>query len=99
MKNAEHKNPEYIAYLDTLERAAEEFEGRQQHTRQPVGRYQGGQRWWPGCCVGLREPSYSWPNGLRNHCRTLGHIAELFDVLPEDLRRVVHEREATKKNA
>ncbi len=93
-------------YSEALERAAEEFEGRQQHTRQPIGYYQGGQRWWPDetrerrwCCSGLREPSYSWPNSLRNHCRTLAHVAEVFQVLPEDLRRRVRERAAAKKNA
>ena len=88
-----------------LERAAEEYESRQRHTRQPVGHYQGGQRWWPdekserrSCCVGLREPSYGWPSSLRNHCRTLSHVAELFDVAAADLRRLVKER-ATKKQS
>ncbi|MHB1872037.1 MAG: hypothetical protein ACYCT1_14455 [Steroidobacteraceae bacterium] len=94
------------AYEAAVTRAAEEYQGRQAHIRHPVGSYEGGQRWWPDeererrcCCVGLRAPSHSWPYSLRNHCRTLGHIAELFDVLPQDLRRRVKELAAQKQSA
>ena len=96
-------NDEYRA---ALECAANEFEARQRHTRHPIGHYEGGRRWWPDpdserrvCCIGLREPSYAWPNSLRDHCRTLGHVAELFGVLAVDLQRHVKARAARKQSA
>ena len=73
---------------------------RRSGREQPNGRGDSGGRWYPAnterrwCCTGLRQPSRAWPHSIKDHCRTLQHVAALFDVAPLELRR-----EARSSNA
>ena len=52
----------------------------------PEGEFDNASRWYPNeeekcdCCYGLRVTSRSYPYSLMVHCRTINHIANLFQV-------------------
>jgi len=56
-----------------------------------MGSYQG-LRWFPSelekqqCCVIVREPTRAYPDVLKDHCRSAGHVAMLHDVRYEHLK-------------
>ncbi len=83
-----------------LEAAAIEFVLRQSRQRHPKGSFDKQGRWWPDeeeerpCCRRIRTPSRRWPYSLLVHCRTLHHIAQLFGVDENALRKVVKQVKA-----
>lgn len=74
--------------------AAEEYFKRLNHDSDPAGSFDHAARWHPSpdeersCCWHIRLPTRPWPNSLSNHCRSIEHIANLFDVNTSELRRV-----------
>lgn len=76
-----------------IEAAAREFLARQRRTANPAGGFDNAGRWQAdagetcACCEGIRKPSIAWPLSLNAHCRTAGHVAQLFRVHVTDLRR------------
>ncbi len=81
--------------------AAEEYLARKERSAHPDGSFDRASRWYPSddewqdCCAGIREPSRAWPYSLMVHCRTLVHVANLYDVDEADLRNVVAELRRT----
>jgi len=77
-----------------LHEAAREYADRQGRRSHPDGKPDKGGRWHPTpaeaqpCCRGIRSPSRAWPWSYMTHCRTMTHIANLYDVDETDLRRV-----------
>lgn len=76
-----------------IEAAAREYLARQRRTSNPAGNFDDAGRWQAAseencaCCTGIRKPSIAWPLSLNAHCRTAGHVAQLFRVHVTDLRR------------
>ena len=76
-----------------LQEAAREYADRQGRRSHPDGKTDKGGRWHPSaaeakdCCRGIRIPSRAWPWSYMTHCRTMTHIANLYDVAETDLRR------------
>jgi hypothetical protein len=83
-----------------LEQATREVLARQSRRSHPKGKWDDNPRWWPSkderrdCCSSIREPSGNWPWSLMQHCRTVVHVAQLYDVDESELRRAV--RQASK---
>lgn len=56
---------------------------RHNKTSVPDGFRDASGRWWPSkqeqavCCDKIRKPSQAWPNSLRRHCCTRGHLEHL----------------------
>lgn len=79
--------------------AAEEYIARKTRKSHPDGDFDNGMRWYPSkderceCCDYIREPSRTWPYSLLLHCRTIGHVAELFGVDEKAVRRAAREIE------
>jgi hypothetical protein len=92
---------------ELIEQAADLFEARQNGKNEPEGNWTD-RVWLPGererrpCCEGLEPDRLSDPQKLRNHCRTLLHVASLFDLdsrlLRDEVRRRRDEREETKES-
>lgn len=63
----------------------------------PDGYFDNAGRWYPSdherqaCCDSIREPSRAYLCSLNKHCRTMNHIAHLFDVDLRFLRRRVRD--------
>ena len=63
-----------------------EYMLRKQNTSIPAGQLDVGRRWWPvyeeyrDCCDEVRQPSRRSPHTLLNHCKSLTHLATLFDL-------------------
>lgn len=80
---------------DKLISAVIEYKARKARTSYPQGRFDKAGRWYPAeseactCCEDIRNPSRRWPYSLMIHCRTIRHIAQLYDVSEGDLRRAV----------
>ena len=80
---------ENAQYQNRLDAAVVCYIDRQSRYAHPVGKFDKAQRWEPDeeerrkCCDGIRTPSRAWPYTLMQHCRTMTHIAHLYDV---DLR-------------
>lgn len=78
-----------------LETAAREYIARRDRTAHPDGKFDGAKRWYPSdaerceCCDSVRSPSRAYPFSYMVHCRTIGHIAALYNVDVKDLRREV----------
>lgn len=87
---------------EKLEKAVDEYYARQDRTRHPAGHFDNGGRFYLSeterrpCCEGIREPSRQHPNSLNTHCRSILHIAALFDVPETDLRRAVRAKRDDK---
>lgn len=80
-------------YAARLEEAAREYVARQDRKEHPGGSFDKAGRWYPSkkerceCCDYIRTPSRAWPNSLIKHCRSVEHVANLYDVGVKDLRR------------
>lgn len=65
---------------------------RRKAHKAPEGRLDSHGRWYPSekehqeCCRGVRPPSHQYPWSLYHHCKTGGHIANLYGVREADLR-------------
>ena len=63
-----------------------EYFERKQGSSMPAGQYDVGGRWHPvydeyrDCCDSVREPSRRYRYSLLNHCKSLTHLATLFDL-------------------
>lgn len=77
-----------------LGKAVECYRQRHDH-KSPDGRRDSGGRWYPSehehqeCCRNVRRPSAAYPWSLYHHCKTGGHIANLFGVTEKELRDAV----------
>jgi hypothetical protein len=78
-----------------LHDAAVEYVNRQSRATNPLGGFDKAGRWYPDpderrdCCDSIRSPSRRFPYSLMLHCRTLKHIAKLYDVEEKQLRELV----------
>lgn len=81
--------------------AALEYIDRKNRDVHPSGDFDNAGRWepngeeWCECCSYIRSPSRSYPFSLIVHCRTVGHIAQLYKVDKSDLRKKVRELQKT----
>lgn len=77
---------------DALADAIVAFIARQERTQHPDGEFDSKRRWQPSpserraCCHLIRTPSARYPYTLMKHCRTVTHIAELYEVDASALR-------------
>lgn len=77
-----------------LQEALREYQLRQLRTRHPEGTFDKAQRWYPSeaehqsCCEAIRGPSRAWPNSLNKHCRSIEHVANLYNVAAKELRKL-----------
>jgi hypothetical protein len=89
---------------ELLRQAADLFEARQNGANEPEGKW-ADRVWLPGererrpCCEGLEPDRLSDPQKLRHHCRTLLHIASLFDLDSRLLRAEVRRRREAREEA
>lgn len=73
--------------------AIEVYTKRQSRECHPSGKFDSAGRWYPDkeekcwCCDEIRIPTRAYPYSLLVHCRTIKHIAELYDVSTVDLRK------------
>lgn len=78
-----------------LELAAQEYINRQNRKTNPDGKFDKQGRFYPSeketcsCCNSVRSPSKRFPYSYMTHCRTITHVAHLFDVDLNELRREV----------
>lgn len=79
-----------------LDKAANCYIERNERADHPSGSFDSGGRWYPceiteeqDCCGSIRRPSAAYPYSLLTHCRTLRHIASLFDCDPQFLSRQI----------
>ena len=86
-----------------LEQAVKCFINRQSRSEHPDGHFDNGNRWYPDedekriCCSLIRHPSREYPFSLMAHCRTMIHIAKLFDVYEWELKDAVHAYKKSNK--
>lgn len=77
--------------------AATEYIKRQNRTSHPDGDFDNGGRWYPSdretcsCCRKVRSPSRAWPYSYMTHCRTAGHVANLYGVSARDVKRAAKQ--------
>lgn len=75
-----------------VRRAAASYIARRDRKEHPDGTFDTAKRWYPSdkerqdCCDAIRSPTRNWPYSYVLHCRTLPHVAKLFDVTPEEIR-------------
>jgi hypothetical protein len=80
---------------ERLAAAAEEFFARQDRRSHPEGWTDRAGRWYPSdaenapLCASVRKPSFAYPWSIMLHCRTTTHLAELFDVDSDALKKLV----------
>ena len=83
------------ADIDTLAAAAQCYMARKARTEHPDGTFDAKKRFYPSpaeeqpCCSFIRQPSARYPYSLMVHCRTVQHIAALYSVSVDTLRRAV----------
>jgi len=71
-----------------------EYQARQNREAHPDGHFDRGGRWYPSeaerqvCCSSIRPPSRKWPYSLLKHCRSLCHVANLYGLEPDMVKRV-----------
>lgn len=86
-----------------LETAAREYISRRDRVSHPDGKFDGKSRWYPSdaercdCCNSVRSPSRAYPFSYMVHCRTIGHIVNLYNVDVKDLRKEVKRLEPVAK--
>jgi len=79
----------------TITQAVETYLARQARIAHPAGSFDSKGRWFPaegeacGCCDMIRDPSRAYPYSLQGHCRTIGHVAQMFGLEEMTLRRAV----------
>ncbi len=82
-----------VAKARKLQEAADCYRRRKARREHPRGYFDRQQRWFPyeaeylDCCHSIRTPSARFPYSLMVHCRTVAHVAGLYKVDPEELRR------------
>ena len=82
-------------YQNRLNTAVICYIDRQSRYAHPFGKFDTGHCWEPDdgerrkCCDSVRTPSRVRPYTLMQHCRTLAHIAQLYDVDLRALRTMV----------
>jgi hypothetical protein len=87
---------------ERINAAVQVYLDRQARITHPAGKFDKAGRWYPigdercECCNYIRTPSRAWPFSLMMHCRTMEHVAHLYDVDIKKLRRAVN---ATRKLA
>ncbi len=87
MTGKEQDIPEY--------KAAKCFINRRDREEHPDGVFDKGGRWYPsvseecGCCDNIRRPSGGYPYSLMTHCRSLGHVCNLFSVNKRDVKQII----------
>ncbi len=78
-----------------LEQAEQCYLDRQARDTHPSGSFDNGGRWYPDedeiqeCCNSIRRPSRNYPYSLMVHCRTIKHIANLYNVEVRAIRTIV----------
>jgi len=82
-------------YQNRLNTAVICYLERQSRSSHPSGKFDNARRWEPDegerrkCCNSIRTPSRAWAYSLMLHCRTMVHIAQLYDVDLRGLRTAV----------
>jgi hypothetical protein len=80
---------------ERLTAAADEFFARQERRSHPEGWTDRAGRWYPSdaenapLCATVRKPSFNYPWSIMLHCRSTVHLAELFDVDADALKKLV----------
>jgi len=75
-------------------RAVEEYLSRKDRSSHPDGTFDKARRWYPSdvekckACSSIREPSRAYPFSIMTHCRSIGHIANKYQVDAAVLRKV-----------
>lgn len=93
------KNPRAIT-TDDLGKAALEYIDRRDRGAHPDGTFDKAGRWWPSsserrpCCKLIRQPSRAHPYSYMVHCRTIPHVAQLFNVPEAALKERVKQIDA-----
>jgi len=83
--------------ITNIEQAARTFIARRDRTAHPSGKFDKAGRWYPSenetceCCSSVRSPSRSFPYSYMTHCRTMAHVASLYNVSVADLRKEVRK--------
>lgn len=78
-----------------LEIAAREYISRRDRITNPDGKFDKQGRFYPSdnercsCCNVVRSPSKRFPYSYMVHCRTITHIAKLYEVDEKELRKEV----------
>lgn len=78
-----------------LGKAVKCYIDRQNRDEHPSGYFDNVKRWKPfsyercECCNGIRSPSMGFPFSLMVHCRSITHIAQLYEVDESMLRKAV----------
>jgi len=73
--------------------AAEEYLDRRERSSHPDGYFDKAGRWYQSddeeceCCSEIRRPSRAFPLSLNQHCRSVEHLADLFNVDVKELRK------------
>ncbi|KON48494.1 hypothetical protein [Mariprofundus ferrooxydans] len=82
---------------ENIVKAIEVYLSRSCYSSHPDGRFDNAKRWYPSaseerfCCDDIRPPSRAYPSSLNKHCRSIKHIAALYDVDETILRRVARK--------
>lgn len=78
----------------SLAAAVTEYKRRVNRQSHPKGTFEKNGAWYPDpdreeqdCCAHVRRPSRAWPYSLMKHCRSVEHVAALFGVPVQELRR------------
>lgn len=83
--------------------AARLYINRKNGTEHPDGRFLHNGVWIPSdtevrwCCETIRRPSMMHPYAFLSHCRTIKHIAIMFDVDERRLRALIREMQVDLK--
>lgn len=89
------ENSNHVENLN-LDMAVKCYIDRKARTAHPEGSFDSAGRWCPSkkeeCifCGLIRPPSRGFPYSVLTHCRTIEHIAQLFDVGGSELRKAVN---------
>lgn len=81
--------------MNTLQIAVNEYQDRKDRITNPDGKFDNGGRWYPSdeekckCCQSIRNPSARWPYSLIKHCRTITHVANLYNVSDKEMRKLI----------
>jgi len=88
-------NKEIIFITKKTIEAADVFINRKTRKKHPDGSFENtNRRWHPSetesceCCNSIREPSRRFPFSLMTHCRSVGHIAKLYEVDAGAVRKI-----------
>lgn len=88
---------ESMEYIENLRQASKAFNDRQKRYSNPSGSFDKAGRWEPDedercdCCDDVQEPTRERPYSLMTHCRTIDHVAHLYDVDKSDLQQQVRK--------